>query len=94
MNNDFMAFRTGFDEVGHLDAVVMAPADSARVLPARNSDLRTAVLSDLGLGDHIPLLVLYVYPEVFQIFVLTSSQYRLTLWFSFQNTNPLAIQPP
>ncbi|KAJ7340792.1 hypothetical protein DFH08DRAFT_1012936 [Mycena albidolilacea] len=63
MNNDFMAFRTGFDEVGHLDAVVMAPADSARVLPARNSDLRTAVLSDLGLGDHIPLLVLYVYPE-------------------------------
>ncbi|KAJ6553394.1 hypothetical protein B0H19DRAFT_1072843 [Mycena capillaripes] len=63
INNDFMSFRTGFKEAGRLDSVVMAPADSARVLPARDSELRTALLLSLGLGENVSIFVLYVYPE-------------------------------
>ncbi|KAJ7668829.1 hypothetical protein B0H17DRAFT_1183983 [Mycena rosella] len=61
--HDFMSFRTGFVEVGHLDDVCAAPADSARVHPARDCDARTAVLASLGLDNSTLMFVFYVYPE-------------------------------
>ncbi|KAJ7089449.1 hypothetical protein C8R44DRAFT_751453 [Mycena epipterygia] len=60
---DFMSFRHGFTEVGHLDDVYSAPADSAHVQRARDSDARTAVLASLGLDDSAEMFVVYAYPE-------------------------------
>ncbi|KAJ7896906.1 hypothetical protein B0H13DRAFT_1884877 [Mycena leptocephala] len=61
--NDFMSFRNGFVEVGHLDVICAAPADSARVPPARDSELRTALIESLGFDEDILVFVIYIYPE-------------------------------
>ncbi|KAJ7780602.1 hypothetical protein DFH07DRAFT_765129 [Mycena maculata] len=85
VQNDFMSFHNAFLEVGQLDVVYAAPADSARVRPARDSELRSGLLASLGLADTVSVYVIYVYPEVFQL--LLQNLWLLTAWA--QNYSPL-----
>ncbi|KAJ6461831.1 hypothetical protein C8R47DRAFT_1240651 [Mycena vitilis] len=63
ITNDFTSFRNGFIEVGRLDQLTHAPEISARVPPARDSELRSALLASMGLDDSVSVFVVYVYPQ-------------------------------
>ncbi|KAK7023743.1 hypothetical protein R3P38DRAFT_2779222 [Favolaschia claudopus] len=59
---EFMNYRRAFTEIGSLEGVLAAPADSPHLLPARPCQLLSALQQQqLGEGQNVPVYVMYVY---------------------------------
>ncbi|KAK6991952.1 hypothetical protein R3P38DRAFT_3437750 [Favolaschia claudopus] len=61
VDKEFMNYRRAFTEIGSLEGVLAAPADSPRLLLARPCQLLSALQQQLGEGQNVPVYVMYVY---------------------------------
>ncbi|KAK6995661.1 hypothetical protein R3P38DRAFT_2656084 [Favolaschia claudopus] len=64
VDKEFMNYRRAFTEIGSLEGVLAAPADSPRLLLARPCQLLSALQQQLGEGQNVPVYVMYVYLSV------------------------------
>ncbi|KAK7001420.1 hypothetical protein R3P38DRAFT_3611990 [Favolaschia claudopus] len=61
VDKEFMNYRRAFTEIGSLEGVLAAPADSPHLSPARPCQLLSALQQQLGEGQNVPVYVMYVY---------------------------------